>query len=160
MAKKPRDQQRTDAGRIGATGTGKLDATGPAGSPRPRRRASVREPSPEQVREGLVAQRAAAVEALARLGTEHDEGFATGDNPFEAGDVAQASERQDMTFAQRERLASRITRLTRALERLAQGQYGICEECGQSIEAARLAAMPEVSVCRQCQERLERERAA
>ena len=141
MAKKPRDPQRTDARR---------------------RRPSVREPSPERIRERLLAERAAAVEALARLGVtaQRDDGSDGGENPFEAGDVAQASERQDMTLAQRERAATRINRFTRALERLAQGQYGVCEECGQSIEPARLAAMPEVAVCRQCQERLERERAA
>jgi RNA polymerase-binding transcription factor len=124
-------------------------------------RTSARGLSPDRIRERVLAERATAVEALARLGlTEGEDGFDSGESPFEAGDVAQASERQDMTFAQRERLAARIDRLTRALERLAQGQYGVCEECGQSIEPARLVAMPEVAVCRQCQERLERERAA
>ena len=120
-------------------------------------------PTPEAIRERLLAERRAAVEELARLGPalERDEAAGSGDSPFEAGDGAQASEQIDMSFAQRERVAGRINRLTRALERLAHGTYGVCEECERPIEPARLAAMPEVAVCRECQERLEqRHRAA
>ena len=114
--------------------------------------------TPEAIRDRLLSERRAAVEALALLGPapDRDEVAGSGESPFEAGDVAQASERIDMSFAQRERVAARINRLTRALERLAQGTYGVCEECERPIEAARLAAMPEATVCRECQERLER----
>jgi RNA polymerase-binding transcription factor DksA len=65
-----------------------------------------------------------------------------------------------MGSAQRERLAERINRLTRALDRLRDGDYDVCEICGQPIGAERLAAIPEVTTCRDCQERLEREAAA
>ena len=41
---------------------------------------------------------------------------------LDEGDEAQISERNDMAFMTRERLAERINRLTAALERVAQGQ--------------------------------------
>ena len=163
MARQPRDQQRTDAKRVPPAGSGKLDATGPAPSPPPRKRAKrARTASPDQVQERLLSERAAAMAELSRLGAalEREESVGPGDSPFEEGDVAQASEQRDMAFMQRERLARRINRLTRALEHLAAGTYGVCEECSADIDPARLAAMPEVTRCRDCQERRERERAA
>ena len=162
MAKKPRDQQQTDARRIARRGTGKLGAS-PDRPAQPRRPADAdRRPSDDEVRERLLAERRAVTDGLARLGVtpERDEPAGTGDSPFEEGDVAQASERLDMGFLHRERLTARLKRLTRALERLARGQYGVCEECGRPIEAARLAAMPEATVCRDCQEQRERDHRA
>jgi DnaK suppressor protein len=165
MAKDPRSQQKTDGQRIGASGTGKLDATGPAGPPRRRGRPRARRddhPAVDDLRDRLLRERQAAVDALARLGIspEIDDATGTGESPFEESDVAQASERLDMSFAHRERLAERINRLTRALERLAHGDYGVCERCHRPIEAGRLAAVPETTLCRECQEQLERGRAA
>src|SRR2546428_8404662 len=111
--------------------------------------------TPEAIRERLLAERRAAVGELARLGSapERDEAVGSGDSPFEAGDVAQASEQIDMSFAQRERVAGRINRLTRALERLAPRTYGVCEESERPVEPPRLAAMPGVAVCRRGPER-------
>ena len=38
-----------------------------------------------------------------------------------------------------------------AQERIAEGAYGICEECGQKIADERLAALPEATRCVACQ---------
>jgi RNA polymerase-binding transcription factor DksA len=38
----------------------------------------------------------------------------------------------------------------RALRRLDQGQYGMCESCGRPIDPERLAARPEASTCITC----------
>jgi DnaK suppressor protein len=46
-----------------------------------------------------------------------------------------------------------------ALARSDAGTYGICETCGETISAARLAAMPTARRCVACQERLEHSRA-
>jgi RNA polymerase-binding transcription factor len=162
MAKDPRTQQRTDARRIGRGGSGKLDATGPQRPARRRRPGSGRAPGRDTLRRRLLSQRQAAVDELTRLGIspEIDERTGTVESPFEEGDAAQASERNDMGFAQRQRVAERINRLTHALERLERGEYETCESCGRPIEPARLAALPEVTLCRDCQERLERGQAA
>jgi DnaK suppressor protein len=44
-----------------------------------------------------------------------------------------------------------------ALRRMGQGTYGECQECGQAISPARLAALPHAETCRPCQERREEE---
>jgi RNA polymerase-binding transcription factor DksA len=38
-----------------------------------------------------------------------------------------------------------------ALYRLSGGRYGLCESCGGTIPARRLAAVPEVRYCPQCE---------
>src|SRR2546425_2525588 len=57
-----------------------------------------------------------------------------------------------------ERLSRRARELANALERVRDGSYGTCEECGGTIPAARRRALPGVTTCLQCQERGERER--
>ena len=71
-------------------------------------------------------------------------------------DEIQLSEAREIGFATRSRLVERANRLAEALERLRQGHYGHCDECGEPIAPARLRAMPEVTTCVRCQDRLER----
>jgi RNA polymerase-binding transcription factor len=71
-------------------------------------------------------------------------------------DEIQASERREIGFATRELIVERVNRLSAALERLSQGQYGTCVECAEPISPARLRALPEVQTCVRCQGRLER----
>jgi|SRR5437870_3481095 len=52
-----------------------------------------------------------------------------------------------------ERLSRRAKELANALERVRDGSYGICEECGSTIPVARRRALPGVTTCVQCQER-------
>lgn len=44
-------------------------------------------------------------------------------------------------------------RVGEALERLENGQYGVCESCGRAIDVARLEAIPYTSMCIDCQRR-------
>jgi CBS domain-containing protein len=46
--------------------------------------------------------------------------------------------------------ASRLTALDHALARAAQGRFGICEDCGAEVPAARLRAMPGATRCVRC----------
>jgi RNA polymerase-binding transcription factor DksA len=71
-------------------------------------------------------------------------------------DEIQANERREIGFATRELLVERVNRITAALDRLNDGEYGICIECGEKIAAARLRALPEVQTCVRCQDMLER----
>ena len=43
-----------------------------------------------------------------------------------------------------------------ALARFDNGTYGLCLNCGQEIDAARLEAIPYAPLCLSCQSRLER----
>jgi DnaK suppressor protein len=119
--------------------------------------------SMDDMRQRLERERDAAIGRLRELGISphldaEEAPHAGTDTVRDEGDVAQASERQDLSFMTRERIAERVNQLSAALQRLHEGQYGVCERCGDAIEPARLAALPEATTCRTCQEALERER--
>jgi DnaK suppressor protein len=44
-------------------------------------------------------------------------------------------------------LESRLERVDRALEKVGDGTYGICDVCGEPIDPRRLEAAPESSTC-------------
>jgi DnaK suppressor protein len=71
-------------------------------------------------------------------------------------DVIAANERREIEFATRELLVERVRKLSTAIERLQDGEYGKCSECDEPIAPARLRAMPEVETCVRCQDRIER----
>jgi RNA polymerase-binding transcription factor DksA len=71
-------------------------------------------------------------------------------------DGIQANESREIGWATRELLMERVNRLSAALDRMSEGAYGSCVECGEVISAARLHAMPEVQTCVRCQDGLER----
>ncbi len=115
----------------------------------------------ETVRERLEQDLRTAVSRLRQMGgavaIEELPG-AIGDNsPFaDEVDEIQANEDREIGFATRELLVDRVNRLSAALERLNEGDYGTCVECGEAISPARLRALPEVQTCVRCQDRIER----
>jgi DnaK suppressor protein len=48
---------------------------------------------------------------------------------------------------------TQVSAVDAALERVAQGRYGVCEVCGQPIGAERLAARPSATTCVRCASR-------
>ncbi|MBI4247502.1 MAG: TraR/DksA C4-type zinc finger protein [Candidatus Rokubacteria bacterium] len=71
-------------------------------------------------------------------------------------DEIQETVRREIGYATRELLVGRVHRLQTALDRLRDGDYGTCSECGEPIAPARLRALPEVETCVRCQDRIER----
>ncbi|HPU14401.1 MAG TPA: TraR/DksA C4-type zinc finger protein [Aeromicrobium sp.] len=49
-----------------------------------------------------------------------------------------------------------LEQTNRALERLADGSYGLCETCGEAIGKMRLMAFPRATLCMDCKRREER----
>ena len=67
---------------------------------------------------------------------------------------------QDEISSQLAEVESReLARIENALERMREGQYGICEGCGGNIPMARLNALPYATSCIKCQREAERESA-
>jgi len=115
----------------------------------------------ETIRERLEEDLRTAVGRLRQMGgavAVEDVPGAIGDNsPFaDEVDEIQANERREIGFATRELLVGRVNRLSAALDRLNDGEYGTCVECEEPISPARLQALPEVQTCVRCQDRLER----
>ena len=71
-------------------------------------------------------------------------------------DGIQACESREIGFATRELVLERVNRLSAALDRMNEGEYGTCAECDEPISSARLRTLPEVQTCVRCQDRLER----
>lgn len=46
--------------------------------------------------------------------------------------------------------SAEIARIDAALQRIAEGTYGICAECGEKIAPARLKAVPDAILCMNC----------
>lgn len=57
----------------------------------------------------------------------------------------------------RETLDERLREINDAQDRLLEGRYGMCLECGDRIEPRRLAVNPAASLCISCRELLEGE---
>ncbi|BAD40226.1 yteA family sporulation protein [Symbiobacterium thermophilum] len=55
----------------------------------------------------------------------------------------------------RSHMLRRIQEIESALQRMDQGTYGICEECGRPIDPERLKAFPSATTCITCQQRRE-----
>jgi DnaK suppressor protein len=106
----------------------------------------------------LLAQRASLMEQLvilrggavgrAEASTEH---FATRDDT-----PAAANSARDLEFALDAHDTAEIAAVNAALQRMEDGSYGECVDCGAHIAEARLRAAPEAARCIPCQEKLEK----
>jgi len=68
---------------------------------------------------------------------------------------------QDEISSQLAEVESReLARIEYALERMREGQFGVCEGCGTGIPMARLNALPYATYCIKCQREAERQGAA
>ena len=60
-------------------------------------------------------------------------------------------QQQQMALARRQRALLQLGQLRAAAVRLAEGNYGDCDQCGEPIGRARLLARPQATVCGACQ---------
>jgi len=67
------------------------------------------------------------------------------------GHVADFVYQRELMQTTREILEEEATQARDAMERRAEGRYGICEECGQEIPKERLEARPQATLCIDCQ---------
>jgi DnaK suppressor protein len=80
------------------------------------------------------------------LGAAHTEHTNSGDPVDAAQDVVQCEIHSQLAaFETRE-----LHQIERAIDLVRSGQYGVCEDCGQKIPAARLKALPATTVCVEC----------
>ena len=70
-------------------------------------------------------------------------------------DRATAESDRSFTLRIRDRERKLITKIKEALKRMDDGEYGICEECGDDITIARLKARPVTTLCVSCKARQE-----
>jgi DnaK suppressor protein len=108
------------------------------------------------VAELLAAERAGALERLSGLVRELagiiESGSAGCDDEHDPEGATLAFERQHVA-ALLSHARQHLAEIDAAMVRLAEGSYGRCENCGQPIGAARLAARPVTTACIGCASR-------
>jgi DnaK suppressor protein len=62
---------------------------------------------------------------------------------------------QDVELALMEMKSETLKKIDEALQRLEEGTYGTCAECGNEVTEARLRALPFALLCISCQEQAE-----
>jgi DnaK suppressor protein len=71
-------------------------------------------------------------------------------------DLASSEYLQSFTFRLRGREKFLLEKVEHALEKIEDGSFGLCEECGEEIAFKRLEARPETNLCIRCKEEQER----
>jgi RNA polymerase-binding protein DksA len=110
-----------------------------------------------EIREELDSERARALADLEIAehdlqGLMRDAGEGAGDDQADAGASIFGRE-YEMSLVANSR--DKLDQVEHALERLANGTYGICESCGNPIGKMRLQAAPRATLCLACKTRQE-----
>ncbi len=79
----------------------------------------------------------------------------TADETQDVADQAVASYQKELLFSQGTNGHANLTLIRAALDRLAEGTYGECLNCGKTIGIKRLEALPWTPYCIDCQEKIE-----
>jgi len=106
----------------------------------------------------LLEQRRAALESGAAdtVGemTDDDETFP------DPNDRATLESDRNFTLRIRDRERKLITKIEKAMQRIDDGSFGVCEACGCEISTRRLEARPVTTLCIECKEEQERKEKA
>jgi DnaK suppressor protein len=108
-----------------------------------------------KVRALLQARRQELAAELARLTAPPEAGSNLSFGKRIGDGTTEAVERISTTLTARS-IAAGLADVDRALEKLDDGTYGRCDECGRAIPAARLEAVPATAYCVECSARRSR----
>lgn len=112
----------------------------------------------ETLRKMFLRKRA---EIKARIGEELGEKMAEDIDSvlgpaLDEGDLSTLEIGRDVDYGLLSMYTKTLKNIDQALERLDEGTYGICEECGQEIGKKRLEVIPFALCCVQCQQEKEK----
>lgn len=93
------------------------------------------------------------------LGKSLPEDLARSSGIGDEGDRADTERTHEFSILLSTRDKEKVLAIDEALEKVDEGTYGVCEECGDEIAAGRLKAMPLAKMCIPCRSRLEKEMA-
>lgn len=75
--------------------------------------------------------------------------------PLHPAEVGTHSFEQEFTLNLLSSDGDRLEQIEAALEKITEGTYGACEECGGRIRKARLELIPDTAFCVDCASKLE-----
>jgi RNA polymerase-binding transcription factor len=94
-------------------------------------------------------------ELLAQITRTELQVRAAAERPTDPGDQSAETVNREFMFSQSDANRQSLRRVQEALDRIREGTFGECEECGSEINSARLKAIPWARNCVRCQEKLE-----
>ncbi len=106
----------------------------------------------ERVRRELLEEHTKSKEQLERLEAVEYESVGYGNHI--ADDATDAFE-QTVGVALQRKVETTLEEVERALAKLDNGTFGLCEACGGRVDRARLEALPYAKYCLSCQSRQE-----
>ena len=90
------------------------------------------------------------------LGLSNETFHMPSDETKDETDLSASTTEQSMRLRLRNRETLYLKKIDEALERIASGTFGECEDCGDSIDPRRLEARPTTTLCVGCKEENER----
>ncbi len=72
-------------------------------------------------------------------------------------DIASNERERELALTLGDRDRKKLSEIDLALERINEGSYGECEECGEPVAEKRLEVLPFTRVCVDCQSKFERD---
>ena len=109
----------------------------------------------KKFQELLEEKRKAVLERARQMLSVENMALDTNDLPDEM-DLASSEYLQSFTFRLRGREKAFLDKINKALAKIDDGTFGVCEECGEEISIKRLEARPETTLCIRCKEDQER----
>jgi len=103
----------------------------------------------------LLTEKRDEIVKKAKQTLEEDMTLDSNDLPDEM-DLASSEYLQSFTFRLRGREKVFLDKIEKALRKIEDGSFGVCEECGEEISIKRLEARPETTLCIRCKEDQER----
>jgi RNA polymerase-binding protein DksA len=95
---------------------------------------------------GELADQLTTIEDQAFAATQSDMSGDVGVDD-ESADAGTATFEREKELSIEQNVRDLIQKIDRALKRIEDGTYGICEVCGKPIEKARIKALPYVDLC-------------
>jgi len=114
-----------------------------------------------ELRDTLTARREELVEEIRRelIATDNEQFIDLAGRVYDSGEASVADLLYDLDLAVIDQHLASLREVERALDRMRQGTYGVCVDCGNPISYARLHAYPTAQRCREDQERFEQSHA-
>ena len=104
-----------------------------------------------EIKQALITRRDALAEQLQKISTEK----ITDDQVQDPGDQALTSTMENLRSSLQDSELKEFKRIVRAIEKIEDGSYGVCIDCGGEVSQKRLDSYPNAARCLVCQEAFE-----
>lgn len=99
----------------------------------------------QEIQATLLDRKQALTQRLGALQTDLEKSHSA-----DWSEQAQERENDEVLEELANQTSAELTRINQALERVEQGNYGICSRCAEPIAIERLKAIPETTTCIKC----------